>query len=188
MLNSRITSRICIGILAAFTVGAITGHAGPRKKIYLDATLDVSPLAEKVDELNQLLQASVVILRQQVENVEKPIKDNGVAISDLTERIEKIEEGLKKIVDVLVKKPVAFEYKMLRTASERQANELGATGWELVTSIRNEWMVFRKPIYDVAGAMVELEKATEGVREEKEMKEEEKKAKPGRGYKKKKSE
>ncbi|MBI2190571.1 MAG: hypothetical protein HYU36_01135 [Planctomycetes bacterium] len=120
--------------------------ARPQEKMHLQAAVDFSPLADKLSELSDLIKASVLILQKQLEGLEGPGRTNADLLKEIGEKLVRIETALAKL-EREMRRPAGYEYKILRTASERQANELGAEGWEMVASTREDWLLFRRPMF-----------------------------------------
>jgi hypothetical protein len=121
----------------------------------VNAAVDLSPLAKKLNELAKLSVLSTGVVKDQVAALGADIKGSSEAVkkieASLKENSEKQAKKIDQMVEMLTRiqqqlAPVAFDYYILRTSSENRLKELGAEGWMLVTSTDAGWLIFRKPL------------------------------------------
>jgi len=121
----------------------------------MPVSVDLSPLAKKLNELAKLSVLSTGVVKDQVAALGADIKASSKAMerieASLKENTEKQARKIDQMVEMLTKiqqqlAPAAFDYCILRTPSENRMKELGADGWMLVTSTDGGWLIFRKPL------------------------------------------
>ena len=98
--------RLAVLVVAASTAAAEAPAA--RQKVHLQAAVDVGPLAQKLDKLDEianLLKASTLILQKRLENLEAPMRSNEEALKLVEQQLVKIEESVGKL-EKLLRKPV----------------------------------------------------------------------------------
>jgi len=99
---------------------------------HLDASaamrVDVTPLVEKLDRLEQELSQMRTLM-----------EDMGESIHTMEEKVDEAAAAVATL-----KRPERWVYNILRNTSSRAADQLGEDGWELVGGT-DTTMFFRKP-------------------------------------------
>ncbi|MDA0839831.1 MAG: hypothetical protein O3B01_06845 [Planctomycetota bacterium] len=131
-------------------------------KMHINAAIDLSPLAQKLNELAKLSVVTTSIVKEQVGKIapavaqsnkeasatlEKVLNDNH---AKLTEKFDELAEAIASIKDSFPPQPISYEYMFLRSPSEKRAQELGAAGWILVGITQQDFLIFHKPVYQGA--------------------------------------
>jgi len=113
---------------------AAAGHTAEKAKeeeTTIDAAMrvDVAPLLQKIDKL----QAEVTQLRAAAEGMNEKL----LSMQDSMGKMEKAMDSLRK--------PDRWQYHFLYQGSNVATNRLADDGWELVTSGKDNLLIFRKP-------------------------------------------
>ena len=134
MNKRRLTLMIALAAVAAAGVAVATGsHSAERKaddQPTLDALMrvDISPLTTKLERI----EAEIILLRTTAESA--------------NEKMEAMQEHMSKMEQALAQlRPVKYQYHFLYSTSNVAVNRLAEDGWELVTSGKDNLLIFRKP-------------------------------------------
>ncbi len=118
---------LCVYLAAA----GQTAEKAKEEETTVDAAMrvDLAPLLLKIDKL----QAEVTQLRTAAEGMNEKL----LSMQDSVGKMEKAMDSLKK--------PDRWQYHFLYQSSNLAANRLAEDGWELVTSGKDNLLIFRKP-------------------------------------------
>ncbi|HUW33458.1 MAG TPA: hypothetical protein VM223_17755 [Planctomycetota bacterium] len=121
-----------IGAAAYVATIAQTAEKGrTEEQPYLAAAMqvDIGPLLKKMDAL----QAEIAQLRATAD----ALNEKTQAMQDSLDKVEKAIGTLER--------PAKWQYHFLYQNSLNAANKLGEDGWELITSGKDNLLIFRKP-------------------------------------------
>lgn len=130
MKKQRLTILIAlVAVVAACVAAAAVGHSAERKEAEpptLDAVmrLDVAPLVAKLEKI----EAELILLRTTAETT--------------AERMQAMQESFEKAFAQM--RPAKYQYHFLYSNSNAAANRLADDGWELVTSGKDNLLIFRR--------------------------------------------
>jgi hypothetical protein len=152
---------LSISVLSAF-ISSPQLFAEGGDKMHISAAIDLSPLAQKLNELAKLSVVTTSIVKEQVGKIAPALsKSNKEAFATLEkvlndnhakqiEKFDELAEVISTIKDSFPPQPVAYEYAFLRTPSEKRTQEMGAAGWILAGITQQDFLIFKKPVYKVA--------------------------------------
>ncbi len=121
-------------VVAAVLLAGLIGFALPirsQEETRIGVAVDVTALAEKIDRVGT-----------EIEQLREETKKLNEALDESNETLAVIAAGVG-----VIREPIRWEYRFVRTRSENVANEHGNDGWELVTIFREDWFVFRRPLH-----------------------------------------
>ncbi|MFW6158350.1 MAG: hypothetical protein ACOC8E_03230 [Planctomycetota bacterium] len=120
-------------VVAAVLVAGLIGFALPTRsqdQTRVGAVVDVTALAKKIDRIPE-----------EIETLQKQARELKEAVEESNRTLAVIAAGVG-----VMREPIRWEYKFVRSRSEKLANEQGAKGWELVDIFKEEWFIFRRPL------------------------------------------
>jgi len=131
-MRTVVVAAVAVAIVLA--VLAVPIHSQDQARI--GAVFDISALTKELGDIKQALGD----LKKQNDELKKTVEQGN-------KTLQLIADGVG-----LIRIPIRWEYKFVRSRSEKLANEEGQKGWELVNIFKDEWFVFRKPLPpDAAG-------------------------------------
>jgi hypothetical protein len=127
---------VLVGVLA-FTWPT---QSQEQERARIGAMVDVTPITRKLDVMTD----AVLELKKQNAEMAKSLEETKKALVSIAAASEVMVE------------PAKWEYVFRRRVQEKQANEFGQHGWELVTiDDENHWYVFRRRATGKADGAVE---------------------------------
>jgi len=121
-------------VVAVVSVAVLVVLALPTRSqepMRVPAMFDLTPVAKKIDELKPL-----------IKDLHKENQELRKAVEDGNKTLELIAAGVG-----VMREPVRWEYKFIRSRSDKIANKLGADGWELVSVFeQKDYFLFRRPL------------------------------------------
>ena len=96
----------------------------------IGAVIDITALTKELEAIKQ----SVTELKKQNEELKKTVEEGNKTLQLIADGV-----GLMRV-------PLRWEYRFVRSRSEKLANEEGVKGWELVNIYKDDWFIFRRPL------------------------------------------
>lgn len=131
---------------------SIAQEAAAPQQTQIVAAIDVTPIKQEMTALRAELAAIRAAvagekgIRGDLAKATEAIQEMSKLIGELVETIGKYTKATQPIIEAL-KPPLRWEYRVLRSRSDRVANRLGLDGWELVTG-SEDWLFFKRPLPD----------------------------------------
>lgn len=129
---------------------SIAQEAAAPQQTQIVAAIDVTPIKQEMTALRAELAAIRAAvagekgIRGDLAKATEAIQEMSKLIGELAETIGKYTKATQPIIEAL-KPPLRWEYRVLRSRSDRVANRLGLDGWELVTG-SEDWLFFKRPL------------------------------------------
>ncbi len=131
---------------------SVAQEAAAPQQTQIVAAIDVTPIKQELTALRAELAAIRAAvagekgIRGDLAKATEAIQEMSKLIGELAETIGKYTKATQPIIEAL-KPPLRWEYRVLRSRSDRVANRLGLDGWELVTG-SEDWLFFKRPLPD----------------------------------------
>lgn len=131
---------------------SIAQEAAAPQQTQIVAAIDVTPIKQEMTALRAELAAIRAAvagekgIRGDLAKATEAIQEMSKLIGELVETVGKYTKATQPIIEAL-KPPLRWEYRVLRSRSDRVANRLGLDGWELVTG-SEDWLFFKRPLPD----------------------------------------
>lgn len=131
---------------------SVAQEAAAPQQTQIVAAIDVTPIKQEMTALRAELAAIRAAvagekgIRGDLAKATEAIQEMSKLIGELAETIGKYTKATQPIIEAL-KPPLRWEYRVLRSRSDRVANRLGLDGWELVTG-SEDWLFFKRPLPD----------------------------------------
>lgn len=129
---------------------SIAQEAAAPQQTQIVAAIDVTPIKQEMTALRAELAAIRAAvagekgIRGDLAKATEAIQEMSKLIGELVETVGKYTKATQPIIEAL-KPPLRWEYRVLRSRSDRVANRLGLDGWELVTG-SEDWLFFKRPL------------------------------------------
>ena len=146
---------VLAAVLVVARAPSVAQEAAPPQQTQLVAALDVTPIKKELTALRAELTALRVAvagdagIRGDLAKAAKAVQDMSKQVADLAETVSQYTKATQPVIEAL-KPPQRWEYRVLRSRSDRVANRLGLDGWELVTGSQ-DWLYFKRPLPEGAG-------------------------------------
>lgn len=131
---------------------SVAQEAAAPQQTQIVAAIDVTPIKQEMTALRAELAAIRAAvagekgIRGDLAKATEAIQEMSKLIGELVETVGKYTKATQPIIEAL-KPPLRWEYRVLRSRSDRVANRLGLDGWELVTG-SEDWLFFKRPLPD----------------------------------------
>ncbi len=129
---------------------SVAQEAAAPQQTQIVAAIDVTPIKQELTALRAELAAIRAAvagekgIRGDLAKATEAIQEMSKLIGELVETIGKYTKATQPVIEAL-KPPLRWEYRVLRSRSDRVANRLGLDGWELVTG-SEDWLFFKRPL------------------------------------------
>lgn len=129
---------------------SVAQEAAAPQQTQIVAAIDVTPIKQEMTALRAELAAIRAAvagekgIRGDLAKATEAIQEMSKLIGELVETVGKYTKATQPIIEAL-KPPLRWEYRVLRSRSDRVANRLGLDGWELVTG-SEDWLFFKRPL------------------------------------------
>jgi hypothetical protein len=121
---------IAVAVAAVLVVAALAAPTLSQEKTRVAAMVDVTALAGKLDKIAR--------------SVEQ-LKEENAELKKEMQQANKVLEIIAGGVGIL-RVPLRWEYKFVKSRSEKLANRYGKEGWELSNIFEEDWFIYRRPL------------------------------------------
>ena len=121
---------VVVTVLVVAVLVALALPSRSQEPTRIGAVIDITALSKRLESFK----AAIEGLKKQNEELKKAVEEGNKTLDMIAAGV-----GVLRV-------PIRWEYRFVKSRSEKLANKYGAQGWELTNIFEDNWFVYRRPL------------------------------------------